>query len=356
MIGDFKILEKQKLRINVLIGLGLTTIPILTSPDVNLGLELFKVAPFQRNFLSYQLLTIFFFTSYYYIIPNFYFNKKWLYLVLILIVGYLLVIKFPQFLISDFSVHKSNNLNLRPLRDGVSRSTRFGSINFILSRDSHLLQFIGIFFLSLYLRVNERLTEINNEKLLTEIAYLKSQINPHFLFNTLNSLFALALTKSDKTPQAILQLSDLMRYVITQNNQQFIALDKEVGYLKSFIDLQKLRLTKKTTLRTEFRGDFENQEINPLMLICIIENAFKYGSDVENNSEIEISLVLEDNILKLNVTNTIVKSTERIKNQSTSLGLKNTKKQLELFYANKYKLNVVSNMEYFKVNLEIELK
>ncbi len=355
MINRFESYPNQKLLINVLIGLGLISIPILTSPDVNAGFELFFIRPFQRNFISYILLTFFFFCSYYYIIPQFYFKKRWVFLFFILIAGYLLVIEFPQLIISDSSFSNTLNRLSRP-PNSINDQDGFNPLSLFISSQNHFLQYFGIFFLSLFLRVNERLNEIKNDKLIAEISYLKSQINPHFLFNTLNSLYALALTKSNKAPEAILKLSNLMRYVVAKSAENYISLDREVNYIKDFIDLQQLRLTDKTKLITYFKGDFKSYKITPLVLICIIENAFKYGADVENSSEIIVSLVVENNTLQLKVDNTIVDSETQKKSLSTEQGLKNTKKQLDLFYQNKYNITIKNDFKNYKVNLEIQLK
>ncbi|MBU2995826.1 histidine kinase [Cellulophaga baltica] len=351
MLGKVNVIKNQKLLINLLIGLGLLSIPIVTSPDINSDVALFSIQPFQRNFLSYSLLTFFFFFSYYIIIPNFYFKKKWYLFTLFLVLGYLLVIEFPQVVIDDSDFTNGFHMRDRPhkTQDGFS----FFSI--LASSQNHFLQYIGIFFLSLFLRVNERLYKTANDKLLAEISYLKSQINPHFLFNTLNSLYALSLSKSKKAPEAILKLSNLMRYVVAESNQQYISLGQEVNYIKDFIDLQKLRLTDKTNLKTHFEGDFEKYNITPLVLICIIENAFKYGSDVENSSNITISMVVVGSKLNLEVTNTIVNLKEN-SIQSTERGIQNTRKQLDLFYENDYILNIKNGLKTYTVNLQIKLR
>jgi hypothetical protein len=355
MINRFESYPNQKLLINILIGLGLISIPILTSPDVNAGFELFFIRPFQRNFISYILLTFFFFCSYYYIIPQFYFKKRWVLLFFVLIAGYLLVIEFPQLIINESSL--SNSIHKHPDHiNKIKNQDVFNPLSLFISSQNHFLQYFGIFFLSLFLRVNERLNEIKNDKLIAEISYLKSQINPHFLFNTLNSLYALALTNSAKAPEAILKLSSLMRYVVAESSENYISLDREVNYIKDFLDLQQLRLTEQTILTASFEGDFNDYKITPLVLICIIENAFKYGADVENSSEITVSLVVKDNFLKLIVLNTIVNLEDKKEIRSTKQGLKNTRKQLDLFYPNKYNLTIENDSKTYKVNLEIQLK
>ena len=329
---------------------GLVTIPILSSPDIHKGIAVFKVPPFQRNFTSYLFLALFFFASYYYIIPKFYVTKRWLLLILITVFGYLLVIKLPQYLISDSFLFE-NQQHPHSFPQHKKHNSPF--LSFFLSKENHILQFLGVFILSLFLRVNEHLNKAKHDKLLSEISYLRSQINPHFLFNTLNSLYALVLTKSDEAPNAVLKLSELVRYIVSESNKKTISLEKEVEYIKNYIDLQKLRLTEKTKVITNFEGNFRNHQIVPLLLMSFIENAFKYGADVDNDSEIILHLTIINNNLSLDISNTIASTQKKV---STKKGISNTKEQLDIFYPNKHNLKVEKNNQFYKVNLEIELK
>lgn len=351
MIDDSKVFKKQKIYINLLIGLGLITIPIISSPDIESGFGLFKVAPFQRNFLSYLLLTIFFFGSYYYIVPKFYITKRWVLFFLMTLIGYFIVIKIPEYTISNKVIFDLNESQHKHLIDYPKHNHPY--LQMFLSRDNHILQFLGVFILSIFLRVNEHLNKVRYDKLLTEISYLRSQINPHFLFNTLNSLYALVLTKSDEAPNALLKLSDLVRYVVSESNKSTVSLEKEINYIKNFIDLQQLRLTEKTKVVFNFKDDFRNEQITPLLLISIIENAFKYGTDVDNNSEIILNLSINNSVLSLDVENTIVAQKKQV---STENGIINTKKQLTVFYPNKHTLTINNDTKRYKVNLEINLR
>jgi len=351
--------KNRQLLINTFIGIGLISIPFLSSPDLGTGLEMLQIKGFQASLFSYFLLLLFFYANYYYIIPKFYISRHWLPLVAIVIASYLVVLTLPELVVGEKPKLPLGSMDVDipplPKLNHPERNHHEPNIFFeFFSRDHYIFQFLGVFMLSLFLRINEHLNEVKNEKLTTEVSYLKAQINPHFLFNTLNSIYALALTKSDKTPNAILKLSDLMRHVVTESNQQYISLQKEVNYIKNFIDLQKLRLTNTTKLTTNFTGDFKKHKITPLILISIIENAFKYGVGNEGFSEIKLDLKVDNNLLTLYVENTIAVKENDI--HSTEEGLKNTKKQLHIFYPNKHLLSIKNDNTTFKVNLTIQLE
>lgn len=351
------ILKNRQLLINIFIGLGLISIPFLSSPDLSNGWQMLHVTGFQKSLFSYALLLLFFYINYYVIIPKYYISKRWFVLSLFVIVAYCIVLKLPELFLGNNPKPPFNpNINNTPLNLPPFHPNKNDTVFFkLFSRDHYLYQFLGIFSLSLFLRVNEHLNTVKNEKLTTEVSYLKAQINPHFLFNTLNSIYALALTKSDKTPNAILKLSDLMRHVVTESNQHYISLKKEVDYIKNFIDLQQLRLTNSTKLEANFTGNFEVYKITPLILISIIENAFKYGVSGDSNSKIILDLKVDhNNLLTLNVKNTIV--TFPNMEASTAEGLKNVKKQLEIFYPNKHQLSITNDTKTYNVKLTIQLE
>ncbi|OMP32818.1 sensor histidine kinase [Mangrovimonas sp. DI 80] len=349
---NFSPFKNRYLLINLLIGIGLVSIPFLTSPDLGSGLELLKVKPFQRSLLSYVLLLLVFYGNYYFIVPEFYIKKRWFWFLGLSLLGYLLVFNLPQILIPE---HFPNNMR-RPKMPAMPPEPRNRLLPFgIFSRDSYFFHYIVVFLLSLFLRLEEHLHSVQNEKLATEVSYLKAQINPHFLFNTLNSLYALTLTKSDEAPKAVIKLSNLMRYVVTESDQKMVDLKKEIAYIENFIALQKLRLSEDIKVTANFSGDFSNKKIAPLLLINFIENAFKYGPSAENDSEILIDLSInEENSLFLRVENTFSKKYQD-EQTSTMQGLKNTKRRLNILYPNAHKLTTTVASGRFKVALQLNL-
>jgi two-component system, LytTR family, sensor kinase len=206
--------------------------------------------------------------------------------------------------------------------------------------------FIGCFFifLSTALKfmsdwfINEKAKNtLENEKLTAELAFLKSQVNPHFLFNSLNNIYSLAYQKSDKTPEAILKLAEIMRYMLYESNEDKVSLDKEIQYLENYIELQKLRFKNKTNVRFEISGDTTNQKIMSLVLISFVENAFKHGSATDEQQPIAITMTINSGKLYFRVMN---KKSSHNKDETGGIGLLNVKRRLDLLYKNKYHLEI----------------
>ncbi|WP_227658788.1 sensor histidine kinase [Flavobacterium haoranii] len=186
------------------------------------------------------------------------------------------------------------------------------------------------------------------------MSYLKAQINPHFLFNTLNSIYALTIIKSDEAPNAVLKLSSMMRYVVTESSQDFVPLSKEIEYINDYITLQKLRMNNDVNFSFNFVGNETGKVIAPLILIPFIENAFKYGLNPDEESEIKIELVVLDFNLTLVVKNKMVVD-EISKDLKTETGIENTKKHLEYLYPKKYLLEITEIENDYIVSLNINL-
>jgi LytS/YehU family sensor histidine kinase len=203
-----------------------------------------------------------------------------------------------------------------------------------------------------WLGAEQRKKEIETEKLNTELSFLKSQINPHFLFNTLNNIYSLAVAKSDATAGAVLKLSSIMRYVITDTKHHLVPLEKELQFIQHYIDLQKVRLTDKMEINFLITGDVENKQIAPLIFIPFVENAFKYGISTKESSIISIEVKADDKTVILLVRNAIV-TQQKEKVENTGIGIKNSKRRLELLYPDKHELQVINENGHFTVNLTI---
>lgn len=197
--------------------------------------------------------------------------------------------------------------------------------------------------------------EMEKEKLQSEIKYLKQQINPHFLFNSLNNIYSLALTKSDLTTEAIIKLSAILRYMIYESQKEKVPMQEELNLIINYIDLQKLRMNEKTILNFQIEGDPDSYLIEPLLLIPIIENCFEYGCDNINESFIDINIKIQNSTLDLNTKNKIVQLPET-KTTSKGLGLKNLKRRLELLYPNNFEFSTQQKDNIFEVKLKIDLK
>jgi len=200
------------------------------------------------------------------------------------------------------------------------------------------------------------LIETQKKKTEAELVALKNQINPHFLFNSLNSIYSLVLKKSDNAPEALIKLSDTMRFIIYESNNERVELSKEIDFVKSYIELQKLRMSAKDILTFKVSGNYDQQKIAPLLLIPIIENCFKYGIKGEvESSFVIIKILLKESTLSLHTKNNIGHIDNIEKQKSKGTGLLNLKQRLELIYPEKYQLDINENFDNFSVNLTIEL-
>ena len=201
--------------------------------------------------------------------------------------------------------------------------------------------------------------QLIKEKLISELKYLKAQINPHFLFNTLNMAYASAIKSNDNgTADIIEKLSVLMRYVLYESNEDKVALEKEIDYVDNYINLQLQRLSAELAVQVNYqlKGDWQNYTVAPMILIPFIENVFKHGILLSKKNEIFISIFLNSNTLVLETKNVIIHSSTSPNHVLSGIGLKNTKKRLELLYPNQHSLVINDVEDYFHVRLEIQLK
>jgi two-component system, LytTR family, sensor kinase len=192
------------------------------------------------------------------------------------------------------------------------------------------------------------------EKLETELKYLRNQTNPHFLFNTLNNIYALARKKSSDTPDAIMKLSKLLRFMLYDTAKPLISIGDEIRLLEDYIDLEKMRYNSKLTITFLKDINNEQEQISPLLLLPFVENAFKHGaSESRFASFIHLEVKLQEGILTFSIKNTKENNSQECKD--TNIGLNNVKRQLELLYT-EYDMRVVNEMSVYIVLLTINLR
>jgi LytS/YehU family sensor histidine kinase len=186
-----------------------------------------------------------------------------------------------------------------------------------------------------------------------ELAFLKSQVNPHFLFNTLNNIYALTYAKSDAAPGAILKLSDLMRYMLydSASGPDRVPLIKEVAYLKNFIELEKLRLTQAYVDFT-VEGPIDLVRIEPLLLVSFVENAFKHGDLTDPNHPLVLDLSVQNGRLRFDTLN---KKANRQTDMAGGIGLANVRRRLQLLYPNRHSLRITDEPSSYACSLELSV-
>lgn len=197
--------------------------------------------------------------------------------------------------------------------------------------------------------------ELENEKLNAELNYLKAQINPHFLFNTLHNLNYLSEIKSDQATEVIVKLSNIMRYMIYETSKQKVPLAKEIGYIEDYLDLESIRLNKAFKLIFDTSGVDQQTEIAPLIFIPFVENAFKHGiSDQQNSSWIQIHLKSQEGVLEFKVENSL-KQMLIEKGEASGFGLENIKRRLKLSYPDRHQLQINQYEDKFSIHLILNL-
>lgn len=198
---------------------------------------------------------------------------------------------------------------------------------------------------------NKKLAE---EKLAAELNFLKSQVHPHFLFNTLNNLYALTLIRSEKTSDIVLKLSDLLDYMIYKSNAPFVSLEKELETLQGYMELEKMRYSDRLDFGYTVTGDPSGHEIAPLILLPFIENCFKHGaSNDRHHPRIRISVEISPATLTFRAVNSVPEEVMEDASVSKGIGLKNVKRRLELIYPGRHELTIKREAREFRVGLTI---
>ncbi len=189
----------------------------------------------------------------------------------------------------------------------------------------------------------------------TELAFLRSQVSPHFMFNVLNNMVALARKKSDLLEPSLIKLSSLLRYMLYETDEEKVLLDKEVDYLKSYIDLQVQRFGNKIKVEACLQEVNGSYLVEPMLLIPFVENAFKHGTGAYNNGEINIKLTAKDNLLHFSVGNAYTKNIEEIKDKTSGIGLQNVKRRLNLLYNQMHTLTITDENNFYTIDLQLKL-
>ena len=202
----------------------------------------------------------------------------------------------------------------------------------------------------------KREESLQKEQLLSEMKFLKSQVNPHFLFNALNNIYALVYTKNDLAPGMLMKLSDMLRYMIYECNEEKVLLKKEIKYITNFIELQQLKTEKKQNIQIDFENAEYSLKVPPLMLIPFIENSFKH-SNIENaeNSWVKMKLVTNKKDEMLFSISNSKPALSLSKDGTGGIGLENVRRRLELLYPDKHTLDIRNTKNEFIVNLKINI-
>ncbi len=303
--------------------------------------------------LSNEIINILFFGTIvyfnlFYLIPNYLTKKKFITYSVLLILSAIIITPL-KVIVFYFKFHNLPEIQAELIRQQNS----YFLVTFFIAGSSTILKIITD-----WARQLKERQELHTQTMQSELRFLKSQINPHFLFNTLNNLYALTLKKSDKAPEIVLKLSEMMRYMLYECNEKRVLLTKEVNYLKNYLDLEKLRQGKNVDIHFEVKGEISDQKIAPLMFIPFLENSFKHGlSNQISNAFVNITLEVEQQKVTLFIENSKPESLpHQLHKRSGGIGLVNVKRRLNILYPEQYHLEIDDNPKTYIVTLILNLE
>jgi two-component system, LytTR family, sensor histidine kinase AlgZ len=286
--------------------------------------------------------------NYFYLLPKFLEHKNgWRYFVQFAISFAVLItirIYLERFILRQFSSP-----------DEYLYDTRF--LVQVITTNLFIVIFLGMIRFAVdWFEFEAHKKNVENEKLTAELNFLKAQINPHFLFNTLNNLYYLAYSKSPNTPEVIAKLSQMMRYMIYDSNYPQVPLSKEIEYMENYISLERLRLNEQIPINFKIEGDPKNYMITPLIFITFLENAFKHGV-VNNNPKawVNLTIKLNDHECVYTVENSRIPTVKPESEEKSGIGLQNVKRRLELSYPDRYELETRELADKYQVKVKIIL-
>lgn len=318
--------------------------------DVPVGL-------YYRNFIHLGVALIIIIINSYVLIPRLFEQKKYERYALAVFVS-LFVVLFSAVAIEGLlaSFYPAPFATERPMRQPGGPPGPM--VKYMLSLIIYAAVFmVGIVLESIQLnrRQEQLASEVQNEKLETELKFLKSQINPHFLFNVLNNVYTLSLIQSKQTPEVVMKLSEMLRYMLYDSNQERVTLEQEIDYIQHYIALQQLKDEEPLDVATTL--DIRNAKVHiaPMILIPFVENAFKHSKieDTENGW-VKIKLIEDGSSIRFEVRNSIL-AEGGAKDPTGGIGLKNVRRRLELEYPMKYELNIDQEDQQFVIQLAIQL-
>lgn len=293
--------------------------------------------------LSLVLIALFYF-NYFILIPKFLLVKKYLLYISTLVLSIVIAFVLSGIFLNLSDFNHSQLPGIHPVLIKIEP---------IFRANGFLLLVISILS-SIALTINNHLRQIEKEKLSAQISSLKSQINPHFLFNTLNNIYATAIDSAPQTADMIDKLSAMMRYTMKETQKDFVPLEEEINYIDNFIELQRLRFDNMVKFDYTVEGEFTELQIAPMLLIPFVENAFKHGVNSEQNSNIRIHIKVMGSEFHFMVANKKV-SVQSGTIEHNGLGIENTRNRLRLIYPSKHLLTIQETGDDFIVSLHINL-
>ncbi len=305
---------------------------------------------FKSNLVEFPIHIVLTYFNIFYLIPKFVLKRKFVLYLISLIVS-LAVVYVVRTGLNFFLVTE----NIWPEAGGVQNAFSFNHILAVIIGELYVVALVTAIKLTVdWISERKKNESLKQLQLQTELKYLKSQIQPHFFFNTLNNLYYLTIEKSEKAPDVVLKLSEIMQYVLYDVKEPKIGLLNEINYIQSYLELERLRHGDKVTSEIQIKGNIDDIDIPPLLLLPFIENCFKHGS--KNNDQVSLNIQFEnaenENLIFSATNNFNVNTTKEKKH---GIGIENVRRRLELLYENKYSLETKVIDNTFNVLLKIPI-
>ena len=315
-----------------------------TSPDRTAGILSFsKIVIIQTGYVAIPIFC--FYCAYYIVAPQLFVSRKYfksILLFLLTITGAVaLRYSMEYFFFLPVLAFDNYRGHPWPIYDFVDNV-------FFYYFPKYFVYGLMYFFAENWYKTRQLQQELQKEKSTAELAFLRSQLNPHFLFNTLNDIYSLTYQKSDQAPEAVLKLSELLRYMLREGTEDFMPLVQEIQYLETLIKLQLISAKGNAYIQMDADGALGEYTVASLLFVSFVENAFKHGVLNDPANPVSIKLVTGDGNISFSVTN---KKNQDQKDKTGGIGLNNVRRRLELMYPDRHQLEIVDNEEYYNVNL-----
>lgn len=300
--------------------------------------------------IGFLLIPLFcFYSAYLLVAPQLIIKKSYARAALLAVCTYAFVTAFRYVIEYYFFIPVLNFDNYKGHPYSVSRYL----INvFFVYFPSYFVYGLVYFFIEAWYKTRHRQQELEKEKAAAELTFLRSQLNPHFLFNSINDIYSLTYQQSEQAPAALLKLSDILRYMLREGREDTMPIQSEIKYLENVIELQRISTKGAACINFNIEGYIGNQKIATLLLIAFVENAFKHGVLADPENPVEINLQATHEEINFKVHN---KKNRDQKDKTAGIGLKNVQRRLALIYPDKHNLTIEDQPEFYTVNLKLHL-
>ena len=310
----------------------------------------------KTNLLGFPIHIFLTYLNIFYLMPRFLYRRKYIqYLILLFSAIFLMVV--AKFNLTYYLV----STNVWPEGPRIIHNFDLNYAIDMMIGELYVITFVTAIKITIdWIKEHKRLADVEKEQLETKLLFLRSQISPHFFFNTLNNIYSLSIDKSNKTPQVVLKLSELMRYMLYETKQRRQLLENEIICIQNYLDLERIRHGDHLTIDLTITGDISGKKIAPMLLLSFIENAFKHGVNKNiGKTKVSIDFNIIDEFLYFAVTNPNPKKTNHKQrfNKAGGIGLKNVQNRLKLGYKEEeeYKLDIINTGSHYIVKLKIKL-